>query len=106
MIRLLPRSTPLYSSAASDVYKRQPWWRAGPFGRGKVVRSVLGFGFVLRPGVAELKPVRPGHRSRGQGDQPGRLRGEDQSVGEAGRGPLRQAEFTDRVPHALATHLL
>src|SRR5450759_1445316 len=26
MIRLPPRSTPLYSSAASDVYKRQPPW--------------------------------------------------------------------------------
>src|SRR5665647_3819072 len=25
MIRRPPRSTPLYSSAASDVYKRQPW---------------------------------------------------------------------------------
>src|SRR5450759_1902730 len=27
MIRLPPRSSPLYSSAASDVYKRQPVWR-------------------------------------------------------------------------------
>src|SRR5660397_286607 len=28
MIRRPPRSTPLYSSAASDVYKRQPFKRA------------------------------------------------------------------------------
>ena len=29
MIRRPPRSTPLYSSAASDVYKRQGWFHAG-----------------------------------------------------------------------------
>src|SRR5665647_2409808 len=32
MIRRPPRSTPLYSSAASDVYKRQPDRRARPRG--------------------------------------------------------------------------
>src|SRR5674476_878119 len=35
MIRRPPRSTPLYSSAASDVYKRQRWvcWRSRPGAR-------------------------------------------------------------------------
>src|SRR5674476_1532781 len=35
MIRRPPRSTPLYSSAASDVYKRQPIGRVGPLRRAK-----------------------------------------------------------------------
>ena len=47
MIRRPPRSTPLYSSAASDVYKRQEWQLGG--------QSIGGM-MEIRP---EMGPVPP-----------------------------------------------
>src|SRR5660398_302513 len=56
MIPRPPRSTPLYSSAASDVYKRQSaccacrWW--GDHGSGRCPR-----GAPWRPGGCELRDL-------------------------------------------------
>ena len=41
MIRRPPRSTPLYSSAASDVYKRQVWDTPANFNGFRVLASLL-----------------------------------------------------------------
>src|SRR5665647_3831356 len=39
MIRRPPRSTPLYSSAASDVYKRQPFF-SGFYSKDSIIEAV------------------------------------------------------------------
>src|SRR5660397_197191 len=55
MIRRPPRSTPLYSSAASDVYKRQSVWLAGGVQTGFPPGSALGVeSVVVNDGVASV----------------------------------------------------
>src|SRR5665647_3630142 len=50
MIRRPPRSTPLYSSAASDVYKRQrSWWVSDRGQEGARVQDAVGVERELDP---------------------------------------------------------
>src|SRR5665647_370894 len=61
MIRRPPRSTPLYSSAASDVYKRQVEQDLGPTGQGprETDRPSVGVGGGQREAPA-FQPETPG----------------------------------------------
>src|SRR3546814_11700202 len=54
MVRRRPRSTPLYSSAASDVYKRQRNWRSEwlhdtTIGHGDVTTLILSLIHISEP---------------------------------------------------------
>src|SRR5660398_199058 len=55
MIRRPPRSTPLYSSAASDVYKRQP---RGNGKSGGVIEKINSFSFVYLKYLISLDPFK------------------------------------------------
>ena len=69
MTRRPPRSQPLYSSAASDVYKRQEAWHASFCGHYALVAeedgAVIGFGDIDATGYLDRLYVHKGHQGRG-----------------------------------------
>src|SRR5450759_67196 len=121
MIRRPPRSTPLYSSAASDVYKRQGLGLAnGPLERGHVqlAQRPLGHVYVevltIRLGVVANVVLRTtAHAPRlqaadvGTGDPSGqeRVLRELLEVAPADRGALQVDRWAEHHVDALATRL-
>src|SRR5674476_628297 len=83
MIRRPPRSTPLYSSAASDVYKRQPLHQAA------VDARLVGRTRLNEPVIHRLLLDEAPAQERGvEVDQRLRLRGVDLKVDDARHGCL------------------